>query len=304
MNNQENLMPRAMLYSNEMADIAKKHFNSEKKWQEKSITVEVSGIPIEVLYYYNADKNAVVIPAPLAVKKMLSSDFFEPDFEDVIQRIEKDLDNKNFMISGSLIGKGAGECHYVAFHKDNTGKMALFDSKFSDPDRFLSSSDQPTFWEKLIGYLQAPFRFLAFYFGFRHETEAKFLGQEVKVFRLGTQSVLDGVSCGYHSIGAVLTMSEEINRGNSSLQAIEQKIKGEKALDFKAEIYFLTKDAPITNTPEISHALRTMPRAVNSAVSDSVEQPAPADKLMSTDPSLIQHQTPQQEETRTMSKPM
>lgn len=276
-------MPREMLYSNEMATIAKRHFSENPSWQEKSVIIDVSGIPIEVVYYYNSERNAVVIPSPLAVKKMIGSDFFEPDFTEVVYHIEKDLNSKNFSISGSLIGKGAAECHYVAFHQDRQGKIALFDSKFSDPERFLSASDKPSLWEKLIGYLQAPFRFIAFSLGFGQITEAKFLDQNIKVHRLGTQPALDGVSCGYHSIGAVLAMSDEISHNsNSSLAKIEQVVKQNKQLDGKAEAYFLASDQPITEFPAISSALSTMPRAGEAA--DSSPEPELSTELLSPIP--------------------
>lgn len=276
-------MPREMLYSNKMATIAKRHFSVNPSWQEKSVSIEVSGIPIEVVYYYNRERNAVVIPSPLAVKKMIGSNFFEPDFTAVVHHIEKDLNSKNFSISGSLIGKGAGECHYVAFHQDRQGQMALFDSKFSDPERFLSASDKPSLWEKLIGYLQAPFRFIAFSLGFGQVAEAKYLEQNIKVHRLGTQPALDGVSCGYHSIGAVLAMSDEISQNNnSSLAKIEQVVKQDKQLDCKAEAYFLAGDQPISETPAISTALSAMPRVEEAA--DSSPKPELGAELSSPIP--------------------
>lgn len=263
-------MPREMLYSEQMEKIAEQHFKSHIDWERKKLT-GIGLLEQEIFYYYNPEQNAVIIPAPLAVKDMMASAYYQPNYEIVVQAIKNDLKQDDFMISGSLIGKGTGECHYVAFHKDTQGQMAIFDSTFSGMDRFLSSSDKPSFWEKLIGYLQAPFRFIAFSLGFGRKIETQFLDQTINVYRLGTQAALDSVSCGYYSMGAVLSMSEAISQNNGSLETIEQVIKESKDLDLKAEELFLTNDTPSNDIPAVHPAFSRMPKDELISLAPSID---------------------------------
>jgi len=249
-----------MLYSGEMNILVNKHFanqNDKENWQEDTIQVHVQGIAVDVNFFYNRNKNAIVIPAPLAVKEVMAGDFFEPSYQTAISAIETRIGNSRFSVSTSLIGKGAGALHYVAFHKDHDGRMAIFDSKFSDPERFLNSADKPNLPEKIWGYLTAPIRFIAFKLGFGHTTQSVFLGKEIAVHRLGTQPALDWVSCGYHSGGAVLTMMDVIDQENQpSLASITQTIKRMKDMDLKAEN--LLKPAAPALVPPISSALSVL----------------------------------------------
>lgn len=251
-------MPRDMLYSEEMNRIAERHFAAKASWQKRTISVLIRGkIPQEMHYFYNAGKNAVVIPAPLAVKPIIAGDSFEPSYEEMVAGIRADLiDNNNFSISTSLLGKGAGERHYVAFHQDREGKMVMLDSKVSEPHRFLSSADKPNLLEKAWGYLTAPFRFLSYKLGFTAKVNSQFLSNDIEVHRLGTQPILDRVSCGYHSSGAVLAMSDAIDSNeNISAASIVVTIRTVKGLDVVADTLFQQVN---TRPPAVSAGLSAM----------------------------------------------
>lgn len=54
----------------------------------------------------------------------------------------------------------------MAFHRDSTADLVLFDSKISEPVRFLSSSDQPNWFEQITGIFSAVFGAISYRLGF------------------------------------------------------------------------------------------------------------------------------------------
>ncbi|MCL9683849.1 hypothetical protein [Legionella maioricensis] len=269
-------MARHMLYSGEMNRVIKNHFSQKEQWQEKTITVTINPeVEFEVSYFYNLEKNAVVMSTPLAVKPVTASDFFEPPYEETVATISRELGNMNFSVSASLIGKGIGERHYAAFHKDREGKMVLFDSHISDPERFLNSADKSNLLETVWYYFTSLFRVIQFKLGFGRITHSLILEQDIEVYRLGTQSALDGVSCGYHSSGAVIAISEDIEKNDSSsLESIKNVIEDNKQLDLIAEALLNQTPKTRIKIAEISPALSTFtkatPRVTQSTASTKV----------------------------------
>ncbi len=193
-----------MLDSSEMNDIVERHLNKNLEWEKKTVSVPVSGIlEMEVTYFYNKSKNFAIIPSPLAVKEA-TGDAVEPSYEPTIAAIADEVGNNNFGIGCSLLGKGTGERHYTALYKEqgNEGKIIVFDSKISDPDKFFNSSDAPGFLEKAWGVISAPFKAFGLWaFNIGKDTQATFMNHPITVERLATQPFFDGVSCGYHSSG-------------------------------------------------------------------------------------------------------
>lgn len=230
-------MPRQMLYSDQMNSITEKHIAGNIEWKKKEVSVSVSFLEMNVTYFYNKNKNFVIIPSPLAVKEG-TGDAVEPSYEKTILAIEKQVGNENFGIGCSLLGKGTGERHYTALFKEkgNNGKITMFDSKISAPNQFFNSSDSPGFFEKAWGFIKAPFKAFGLWaFGIGKEIQSSFLGKDVTVHRLATQPFFDGVSCGLHSSGAVLNMVDLIEKGVTTTEEITSSITSNKHLDLKSE---------------------------------------------------------------------
>jgi hypothetical protein len=247
-------MPRKMLCSTEMSPITEKHLSGKQEWEKKEVSVPISfieTIDINVTYFYNKNKNFVIIPTPLAVKEG-RGEAAEPSYEKTIQAIEKQVGNENFGLGCALLGKGTGERHYTALFKEEgaNGKIAVFDSKISDPNQFFNSSDSPGFFEKVWGVIKAPFKAFGLWaFGIGNETQSSFLGKDVTVHRLATQPFFDGVSCGLHSAGAILNMIDVIDAPMSNkgitIEEITSSITSDKHLDLKAESALNSKNEVI-----------------------------------------------------------
>lgn len=204
-----------MLYANQMEEIVANYLTGKSSWQEKKIAIFLDSgneIPLELSYFFNKEKNTVVIPAPLAVQRLSTMESFEPSYKEVIDSVIKNLNYSGFSIIASLLGKGTGERHYGAIFQDEKGEMVFFDSKLSNSEQFFSSAEQPTRMEKGWGYLTTPFKTLVQYIGhYSNNILGQFLDHEIEIYQLGTQSIFDGVSCGYHSTGAVIAMIDKID---------------------------------------------------------------------------------------------
>ncbi|MDR3504384.1 MAG: hypothetical protein P4L79_17590 [Legionella sp.] len=230
-------MPRKMLYSNEMNSIIEKHLTGNTEWEKKEASVHISFMKMNVTYFYNKNKNFVVIPSPLAVKKG-SGDAEEPSYQSAVAAITNQIGNGKFGIGCSLLGKGTGERHYAALFKEkgDEGKVTVFDSKISSPNQFFNSSESPDFFEKIGGFIQAPFKAFGLWaFEIGKEIKSSFLGKDVTVHRLASQPFFDGVSCGFHSSGAVLNMIDLIGKKEVTTEEIILSITTHKDLDSKAE---------------------------------------------------------------------
>ena len=242
-------MPRAMLYSNEMDLIATNHFKKNDSWVKQEVSVAIPGLPegMNVVYFYNKQKNAVVIPSPLAVMDG-DGDAVEPSYQATIAAISKVIGD-TFSLATSLVGKGSGERHYTALYRSLDGEISIFDSKISEPERFLNSSNAPNFFEIIWGGLTALFQSFGLWaFGIGKQVHATFLNQDVVIHRLGTQPLLDGVSCGLFSAGAVLVMADLIDNNQLSTEEITLAITTSEQLDDRAEELLL-------DIPSVSQAL-------------------------------------------------
>jgi hypothetical protein len=248
-------MPRKMLDSNEMNSIIEKHLFGNKEWEKKDVPVPVSdALTMNVTYFYNKNKNFVIIPSPIAVKEG-AGDAVEPSYHATVCAIKEQMkeEEKNFGIGCSLLGKGTGERHYTALFKEKgaNGKMTMFDSKISAPTQFFNSSESPGFFEKSWGFIKAPFKTFGLWaFGAGKEVKYSFLGNNVTIHRLATQPFFDGVSCGFHSSGAVLKILDLIEK-DSGTAKITSSITSDKQLDLKAEKI-------LNKTPEMNSSLSSL----------------------------------------------
>lgn len=255
-----------------------KEDNKEPIWVEKIIKIPVivdsKNEELEIEYFYNEDEGAVIILKPLYVSQL--SSVWDPTYKKVIDKIRAEhadrklshSDYPGISVSGVLLGKGSSERHYVAFHNDYKERMAIFDSKISNMDRFLNSADSPTFFEKVWGYFVTPIKAIGRALGFIKHIRTSFHNSDVDVYRLGTQAMLDGVSCGYHSAGAVLAIANGLNNpvkdtdsccSNSTKDIAEFILNHKKNFDKKAEHILTTmnsaKQSSKNTTPAVSPAL-------------------------------------------------
>ncbi len=248
-----------MLCSNEMDLIVTQYLNGNTEWEPREVSVLVSGITINIIYFYNISKNFVVIPSPLAVKEVTAGDAAEPSYESTIHAIMSDLiPNNSFGIGCSLLGKGGGERHYIALYKERGvgGQITVFDSKISSANRFFSSSESPTIFEKAWAFFTAPFKaFVLWAFDIGKQEKTFFLDENVTLHRLATQPFFDGVSCGFHSSGAVLKMIDSINDGKETTEDVTCAITNDKTLDLKAENSLNNKSEIIPGMSTALHSL-------------------------------------------------
>lgn len=213
-------MTRKMLAAEQIENIIKFHFkdleknqanvDDESVWIEKNLT-DCGSFKVGITYFYNAKKNAVIIACPLLVSPVVGA--IEATYAEIEDKICSLPGYQQISISGVLLAKGATERHYVAFHHQSANSaITIFDSKISNMNRFLSSSDIPNFFERIIGYVMAPIKTIGFALGFGKQVKARFHGHPVDAYRLGTQPMLDGVSCGYHSAGAIVTLVDTLSK--------------------------------------------------------------------------------------------
>lgn len=250
-------MPRAMLDSYDMDLIVIRHFKKNGNWEKREVSVDIAGLPegMNVVYFYNQQKNAVIVPSPLAVIEG-DGDAIEPSYQATIQAISKVIGD-NFTLGTSLLGKGAGERHYTAMYRALDGKISMFDSKISEPERFLNSSNAPNFFEIIWGGLSALFQSFGLWaFGIGKQVHATFLNQDMLIHRLETQPLFDGVSCGLYSAGAVMVMADLIDNNQSGTEDITLAITGSEYLDIRAETILNDSDIP-----SVSSALGSMAKS-------------------------------------------
>ena len=139
----------------------------------------------------------------------------------------------------------------MAYFRGRDQQQLIFDSKNSNVDRFLRSADSPSLQERILNFFLAPLKALALGLGIGRQVNARFMGQEVSVHRLDTQGMFDGVSCGYHSSGAVLAMAEYIGMNHAyASDDIQTLIRHSSGLDNVAER--MLEHPPI---PSVSPAL-------------------------------------------------
>ncbi len=270
---------RHQLYDYEVQNIVISGINQanekvieNKKYKLKEIEYTQRGKKQKVKYFINPEGD-IIIPYPLGtVEKAGVSSITYDDVVTCIYRKELKIRT----ISGTLVGKGTGERHFVAFnYNPSNDSMQVFDSKFSR-GQFFKSQESPTLGQKIIGALLRSFQILSYAVGINRTYSDKFDALEniggtrhkvnVKVHRLNTQSTLDGKSCGYFSAGAVIRMIEMLNEG----QPIERaSILNQTGLDGLANnLYHCPVQAKdITVTRSHSTMSNQMPHGEPEAVS-------------------------------------
>ncbi len=256
-----------MLYSNEMNQIVRAHFQDNSNWEERRVDV-ICNIPVigevteSVVYFFHPQKKAILFPAPLTTAEGTSTDGYEPSYQAAIDAVllAEDIEPQDqYSVSASLLGKAAIGRHYVSFHRDTSGSMTIFDSSAMDPILFLNSPDNPTFGEMIWSIVMTPYRAIRLWLGYDRTLVDEFLGGPVQINRLRTQPFYDFVSCGYHTTGAVMAMSELLEQDECvDLAAIKNRIDEKGSLDLHAEAIFL-EPTNQGNVDNATRALKTLP---------------------------------------------
>lgn len=112
-------MPRFMLSSLEMNAIVGSYLAGQEVWVKGEVQVQIPALPdgINVVYFYNQRQKYAIIPSPLAVADG-AGDAIEPAYQATVDALAAKLGNKHFGIGCSLLGKGTGERHYTALHRE------------------------------------------------------------------------------------------------------------------------------------------------------------------------------------------
>lgn len=173
---------------------------------QSEITVSIDGK--ESIVYVNFHSKTIIFTDPVQAF----------NYKSTIEQVDQQLKDKNekyssideFHLLMGLTGRGYSEQHIVMAYrgaKDNT--LQLFDSKTSDIEKFFSwqpSSLAQSILTGLTGLLrsaQANYHF-----------EGSALNDiSISYHSLGTQSLFDGVSCGYFASGYILEVKSLIESG-------------------------------------------------------------------------------------------
>ena len=225
-----------MLYTTEISSIINQSalLKPDRLWLKMTVSTSVQDdLSLDTTFFYNQLHHAVVIPEPLSVIHSTQL----PHYAAVKDAIHRKLNTPDISLTTSLLGIGLRERHYVTFHQDRYGNQSIFDSKFSEPRRFLNTDIlQRNYPRKISDYLAIFVNFITYSFGFGKVKRSQYLGSPITFYRLGTQGVWDGVSCGYHTAGAILSISEHIHQtGDSSIPSIKSRLEFVKGLDITAE---------------------------------------------------------------------
>lgn len=197
-------------------------------------------------YYVDVATSTIVLP-PSTTKAYLGF----ASFNTLLEAVQKDLYERRaflnahrlaleteltaddfslnrFHLVGSLYGTGSTELHITTVHRapgdepyETPGLTTVFDSKLSDPAVYLSSCKKPSFFARIKNSFFGLFRSLLNWGVFSDShlssrieaSDTEVALADVQYESLGTQSFLDGVTCGYHTIGTQQLLIKMIRNG-------------------------------------------------------------------------------------------
>ncbi len=186
---------------------------------------------VEKHCYIDRVSQVIIFPAVYTHIDQLPSVY--PSYEALLHglrdHVEGDL--TQYHLVGGIVGMGNTERHIATLYRAPDGTTTIFDSKNSDSQTFLQSSDKPSFsWETVSRAVKGFFRSV-FQWGRGENIESTIEGGEKKPLRyehLSTQSFFDRVGCGYqtlgliHSIYGLITANRHINR-ETVLDALDKQ---------------------------------------------------------------------------------
>jgi hypothetical protein len=157
-------------------------------------------------YYFYLDPNKKIILLMTPVEHRF--------LESVLKNIADELGAKDFSeyhVLAGVIGNGLTEKHIVsAYCPPKDGQIQIFDSKISDPDKFFSQRSGIQVGTLVKGL-------------FRSLLPNPISHPQIELGRirqadyipLGTQSLFDGASCGYHTATNLMTLISRIENNQS-----------------------------------------------------------------------------------------
>lgn len=196
------------------------------------------------IVYVNAEHQCIVLSAPVLSTRRnpFNMGDAERDYDEAIEAIKTrtglvNLDDYHLVIP--VIGMGATEKHIVSSYKAPHSLPVIFDSKTSDPQRFLRAPDGRLF-SNVVSAVSGAFRsFIPRFVQTNVSGENGLEGlADVNYQSLNTQAYLDPKTCGYHT---AMTM-----------EAIADAVIGGRSVSADAIL-------PALNNP-VSASLRQMPR--------------------------------------------
>jgi hypothetical protein len=155
---------------------------------------KMGNYPNPIKYYHNSNKNLILFITPIAAS----------DFNLVLNEMNAHLrdDISSCHILAPLIGLGYSEQHVVtAYRKAKEETLYIYDSKTSDVDKFFNQNDRS--FSKWL---------LSLFTGLLNAARPAYKSHKnnIEYRSLGTQSLFDGVSCGYLTAGYLLAAKEAI----------------------------------------------------------------------------------------------
>ena len=196
-----------LLYSSQVQPGLTHYFEQQLNYEKHDLDLG----NYRVTYFLN--DNICVITTPMLTQNPKQSFAKEPLFEHLMPALLEDLtlqhkSLENTQIIVPLIGSGATERHITTLYIDNNANFTIFDSKLSNPEQFLSDSGAPGwhFLTIVAGILRSLFNWK--YSNHVQCEQAHAPLNDVQYEGLGTQSFMDGITCGYHTMGTMKVISK------------------------------------------------------------------------------------------------
>lgn len=184
------------------------------------LKTKVSPKPISIrgIKCYEAD-NMLVCAEPLNVNG-------DTGYQKFIDNLTPQQNQKHLVVP--IVGAGNTERHIATLYRSPQGVTTVFDSKLSEPMKFLTTSAKPNGFLAKVGNAVAGFfrsTFNAKYNSQINCRQAALALQNVRFEGLGTQSFFDGVSCGYQVMANVEHIVDLIDAKQSvNRQSLLEKI--------------------------------------------------------------------------------
>ncbi len=206
-----------MLYDNEIEQAMTQYMNNQTGWIKYNTNFsEISNgeidnktlqkcngnshTNIEYAVYFNQQKNTVCVAKPVQTAAPTNSSYLPSFCYKNLKQLINNTFGTEIKITGIFLGQGTTERHFVPFLSTQE-TVTLFDSKDSDLKTFVSSSDRPSLFKKLKQAIGSPFRrirtYISHLLGVSRKLTITKENTEYTQYRLATQNVTDGQSCGY-----------------------------------------------------------------------------------------------------------
>ncbi|RUR26939.1 hypothetical protein [Legionella qingyii] len=174
-------------------------------FRKEKISIEEITTPA-IRYELERSGNVIIMHTPIKVASL------KKFFDDLAAR--EDLSQMHVLLG--VIGQGATEDHIVTMHLPPGKQPQVYDSKYSNPERFFSTAPSKN---TIIGMLSAAFHSLNPFASPEQHVDLNHLGSErinsATYHAFGTQSFFDGVTCGYHTAQLIKIFAPILEHGDN-----------------------------------------------------------------------------------------